>query len=290
MSIDLLSDVWLAALVSWISGVEPARGRSAPKLETRDPGPARLTPPAAVTCRSAGPSAPPGRLPWRTPAPTPMPPSRSASDGAGARDRRRAGRRPTMHAVGDVESPRPSVCGLARSPGTELVDRTSRVDLRRRECDRVGQIDARPPSRRCDPVGLRGDTTIRVGRGSDHPTASGISSRDRSRRDRWPHRAGSRDGAASDAENPAEPLPATSTTVDPPWAVPTHEPARIVAQSAEVTVPLRPPAPSPASAASSTSPGPLVRSAVGRADALSAPRSSRPGSSRRSRFRSAGHR
>lgn len=33
MSIDLLSDVWMAALVGWISGVEPA-GAVAPKLET----------------------------------------------------------------------------------------------------------------------------------------------------------------------------------------------------------------------------------------------------------------
>jgi AcrR family transcriptional regulator len=33
MSIDLLSDVWLAALVSWISGVEPA-GSLDPKLES----------------------------------------------------------------------------------------------------------------------------------------------------------------------------------------------------------------------------------------------------------------
>jgi AcrR family transcriptional regulator len=33
MSIDLLSDVWMAALVGWISGVEPASA-VAPKLET----------------------------------------------------------------------------------------------------------------------------------------------------------------------------------------------------------------------------------------------------------------
>lgn len=33
MSIDLLSDVWMAALVSWISGVEPPSA-VAPKLET----------------------------------------------------------------------------------------------------------------------------------------------------------------------------------------------------------------------------------------------------------------
>ncbi len=33
MSIDLLSDVWMAALVGWISGVEPAAA-VAPKLET----------------------------------------------------------------------------------------------------------------------------------------------------------------------------------------------------------------------------------------------------------------
>ena len=33
MSIDLLSDVWMAALVGWISGVEPAASL-VPKLET----------------------------------------------------------------------------------------------------------------------------------------------------------------------------------------------------------------------------------------------------------------
>ena len=32
-SIDLLSDVWMAALVGWISGVEPASAL-VPKLET----------------------------------------------------------------------------------------------------------------------------------------------------------------------------------------------------------------------------------------------------------------
>ncbi len=33
MSIDLLSDVWMAALVGWISGVEPPTA-VVPKLET----------------------------------------------------------------------------------------------------------------------------------------------------------------------------------------------------------------------------------------------------------------
>ena len=32
LTIDLLSDIWLAALVSWISGVEPV-GSLVPKLE-----------------------------------------------------------------------------------------------------------------------------------------------------------------------------------------------------------------------------------------------------------------